>query len=194
MTATHSHGRRCDTDEPRIRTSWHTPDRITLDRRPASVARCGRGLARAHSRRATAERRERRPGRRDSPRRRRRRRLAAVRPASRNRVPTRSGPRQAMGARAATSRSDIELRDPAARGRRPYAPNSKKELMSPAGFEPATSRLGIDKPRPSARQAGECVARRGALPAELRTHEHGSLRRTAGVTRTRDPLGRSQVL
>ena len=121
--ATRAWTRRCDTDEPGTRTPWHTPDRITLDRRPAPVARCGRGMARAHSRRATAEQREKRPGRRDSPRRRRRRVFATARPASRYRVPARSGLRQAMGVRAATSRSDIELRDPAARGQCPYAPN-----------------------------------------------------------------------
>ena len=35
--------------------------------------------------------------------------------------------------------------------------------------------ITIDKPRPSARHADKCVARRGALPTELQAHEHGAL-------------------
>jgi hypothetical protein len=51
---------------------------------------------------------------------------AGLAPASRCRVPARSGPRRAMGARAAAPRSGIELRIPAARGKGPYAPKYRR--------------------------------------------------------------------
>lgn len=49
-----------------------------------------------------------------------------------------------------------------------------EQLMDSAGLEPATSRFCVDKPRPSARTADKCVARRGALPTELQAHEHSA--------------------
>jgi hypothetical protein len=63
-------------------------------------------------------------------------------------------------------------------------------LMRLVGFEPTTSRMSSDNPPPAARSAGEngkgCGT--GALPLSY------SLIEAAGVTRTRDPLGRNQVL
>ena len=119
-----------DTTEPRNRTSRLSPYPMTLGRRPAPIARRGQGMARVYSRRATTCVVQSCPGRRGlHPH------LAVVPPHAPAFV------RQWELVR--RRRALVELRYPAARGNRPYAPMFVLLHASegPAGLEDEASGL-----------------------------------------------------